>query len=199
MEYANLLNRRVKLPLPATLVFDHPTTAAITTYLASKLAASRPVAEPVPTSHAAAATATSPTLAAAAAMSRPVVGISSTLLCKLQPSAVAASASGTLRLMHLPTSDAIRPVPRWDVDAVDGRGGCSGGAGSTMSARFGAFMDGVADFDNTAFGLIAPEALAMDPQHRLLLERVARPCRSGGPCPATTVAKQAPTTADGCT
>ena len=42
--------------------------------------------------------------------------------------------------------------------------------GGTLNKRFGAFVDGAELFDAHAFGIAAPEAVAMDAQQRLLLE-----------------------------
>ncbi|OBK40923.1 polyketide synthase [Mycobacterium kubicae] len=59
------------------------------------------------------------------------------------------------------------PPDRWDVDeyydpepGVPGRSHC----------KWGAFMDDLGDFDPDFFGISEREAIAMDPQHRLLLE-----------------------------
>jgi len=59
------------------------------------------------------------------------------------------------------------PPDRWDIDeyydpepGVPGRSVC----------KWGAFMENIGDFDPEFFGIPEPEALAMDPQHRLLLE-----------------------------
>ncbi|MDT5224025.1 MAG: polyketide synthase 5, partial [Mycobacterium sp.] len=65
--------------------------------------------------------------------------------------------------------DLVTEVPpeRWDIDeyydpepGVPGRSHC----------KWGAFMDNIGDFDPEFFSIPETEAIAMDPQHRLLLE-----------------------------
>ncbi len=67
--------------------------------------------------------------------------------------------------------DLITKVPsdRWDAEeyydpepGVPGRSVC----------KWGAFLDDVGGFDAEFFGISEREAIAMDPQHRLLLETV---------------------------
>lgn len=59
------------------------------------------------------------------------------------------------------------PQQRWNAD--DYYEPIAGVAGRSVS-RWGAFLDNPSGFDHRFFGIGEPEALAMDPQHRLLLE-----------------------------
>lgn len=58
------------------------------------------------------------------------------------------------------------PLERWDADAIEAP---SDILASNM-LRFGAFMPGIDRFDDGAFRLAKAEAVAMDPQCRVLLE-----------------------------
>ncbi|MCA6091440.1 type I polyketide synthase [Streptomyces sp. SCA3-4] len=141
------------LALPATLVFDHPTPAAVADFLQAELlggpapdgrpgsgGAGRPVAEPV---------------AIVAMACRYPGGVASPEdLWQLV-------ANGTDA-----TSDA--PDDRgWDLpglfDSDPDR------LGSSVTRR-GGFLRGAADFDAAFFGMSPREALATDPQQRILLE-----------------------------
>ncbi len=59
------------------------------------------------------------------------------------------------------------PLDRWDADKFyDPEPGVPG----RSVTRWGAFLDGVGGFDCDFFGMTEREAIAIDPQHRLLLE-----------------------------
>lgn len=65
--------------------------------------------------------------------------------------------------------DAVTEIPsdRWDADEYyDPQPGVPGRSVS----KWGAFLDDVAGFDSEFFGITEREAVAIDPQHRLLLE-----------------------------
>src|ERR1700757_371139 len=69
------------------------------------------------------------------------------------------------------------PADRWDVDeyydpepGVPGRSVC----------KWGAFLDDVGDFDPEFFGITDKDAIAMDPQHRLLLAASWEAMEHGG-------------------
>ena len=59
------------------------------------------------------------------------------------------------------------PLSRWDVEGVDAPADILGGS----ALRFACFLDGVDSFDNGLFRLAKAEAVAMDPQCRVLLEQ----------------------------
>lgn len=72
------------------------------------------------------------------------------------------------------------PADRWDIDeyydpepGVPGRTDC----------KWGAYLDNVGDFDPEFFGIGEKEAIAIDPQHRLLLETSWEAMEHGGLTP----------------
>ncbi|AYF31955.1 polyketide synthase [Micromonospora tulbaghiae] len=142
LDLRNRLGASTGLRLPAGLVFDHPTPTAVADHLLSEMLGEEKTLDRTVTS----ATAADEPIA--------IVGMA----CRF-PGGVTDPES----LWRLLTGevDAVTPFPGdrgWDLTALaDGQ-------------RFGAFMDGVADFDPALFGISPREALAMDPQQRLLLE-----------------------------
>ncbi|MFI9275858.1 type I polyketide synthase [Kitasatospora sp. NPDC052896] len=151
VEFRNLLGTATGLALPATLVFDYPTTAALAEHLRSEL-----LGEALPALAAAASTAADDEPIAIVAMS-----------CRF-PGGVGTPEE----LWQLLTSgaDAISGFPTdrgWDLEAL-----LNAGADDAHSSHtgHGGFLHDVAEFDPTFFGISPREALAMDPQQRLLLE-----------------------------
>jgi acyl transferase domain-containing protein/NADPH:quinone reductase-like Zn-dependent oxidoreductase/acyl carrier protein/NADP-dependent 3-hydroxy acid dehydrogenase YdfG len=66
-------------------------------------------------------------------------------------------------------TDFVTEIPRQRWNADDHYDATPGVPGRSVS-RWGAFLDDPAGFDFPFFGISEPDALAMDPQHRLLLE-----------------------------
>ncbi|WP_328891800.1 type I polyketide synthase [Streptomyces sp. NBC_00316] len=143
------------LVLPATLVYDHSNADALARHLLQELTG----ADDAPDDS------LLPAPAAARADDEPiaVVGMS----CRF---------SGGIRtpeeLWRLLTdgADAVGPFPEdrgWDTASLYHPDPAHEG---TSYAREGGFLQGVADFDADLFGINPREALAMDPQQRVLLE-----------------------------
>ncbi|OEV06242.1 acyl carrier protein, partial [Streptomyces oceani] len=153
LELRNALTRRTGVPLAATLIFDHPTPAAVAEHLRDELlGADRAGAGHV--APAAGRTADEPIA---------VIGMS----CRF-PGGVTTPeefweflAAGGDGIVEFPNDRG------WDVEALYDPDPEREG---TTYTRHGGFLAGVADFDAGFFGVSPREALAMDPQQRLLLE-----------------------------
>ncbi|MFI0907725.1 type I polyketide synthase [Streptomyces sioyaensis] len=154
VELRNALSTAIGKRLPATLIFDHPTPAALATRLRTELDLDD---APAPAAAAPArATADEHDPIALVAMS-----------CRF-PGGVG-SPEEFWRLLAGGV-DAIGEWPAdrgWDVEALyDPEPGVPG----RSYTRAGGFLDDIGDFDAGFFGISPREAVAMDPQQRLLLE-----------------------------
>ncbi|HTQ18921.1 SDR family NAD(P)-dependent oxidoreductase, partial [Mycobacterium sp.] len=151
VEMRNRLKAATGLALSPTLIFDYPTPNGLASYIRAELAGA-----PQEIRHA-------PAVRATGDDSIAIVGMS----CRY-PGGV--ESPEDLWDMLIQRRDVLSEFPTdrgWDLAGLynpdpDVRGACY--------TRTGGFVDGVADFDPAFFGIAPSEALAMDPQQRMLLE-----------------------------
>ncbi|MEV8034410.1 type I polyketide synthase [Streptomyces sp. NPDC086182] len=153
--------------LPLTLLFDHPTPAAVAKHLLSALGFTPAGAQ-------------SPRTVPERADDEPIAVVG--MACRY-PAGIASPAD--LWDVLAAGRDVVSDFPAdrgWDLDGLfcddPERAG-------TSYARTGGFLESVADFDADFFGVARREALAMDPQQRLLLQTVWESLEDAGIDPGT--------------
>ncbi|MGY0055547.1 type I polyketide synthase [Streptomyces sp. LZ34] len=160
VELRNHLNEATGLRLPSTLVFNHPTPAALADHLQARLQKDSEESTAAPTARTAATTATTATTG-----DEPIAIIG--MACRY-PGEVRTPQD--LWQLVASRADVIGDFPTdrgWDLETLYSPDHEQPGSSYT---RNGGFLYDAGQFDASFFDISPREALAMDPQQRLLLE-----------------------------
>lgn len=153
VEFRNRLSSELpSVQLPNTLVFDYPTIAAVADHVVSQMGDAAPMA--------AVAVRSTPAGAMDAALAIPGVSCNFPGGAWNAPKYWANLAEGSDGILEI-------PFTRWELSEVQDD---NADAPGKMYPRHGGFIDGAELFDASFFSITAPEARAMDPQQRVLLE-----------------------------
>jgi acyl transferase domain-containing protein/acyl carrier protein len=178
VELRNRIGERFEAELPATLTFDHPSVAALTQYLAQYHAGPAPAPPAGFLDAMQLANWADPTHQTPQQQGIEVAAIA----CRYPGAAAAGNDAGAAfwsGFYGAADLQTVVPLGRWDMERVYAPEGASTDS-MAFYARFAAFCAGVERFDAGAFRLSGPEAAAVDPQVRMLMEETGAACTAAG-------------------